>query len=105
MRLIKHTHISWSASAGITSGKAGAPEKDPRRGRSIGGIGIDERGDERWAEAARWVIRGSRLLFTSSSCTRAGRNAARPADNGPKRLPSKPSFFPFFAPFRGYFES
>jgi hypothetical protein len=84
--------------------KQAAPGND-RRGRSIGGIGINERGDERWAKATRWVIRGSRLLSRVSVARVLGRYAARSADNGLKRLPSKSPFSALFAPFRGYFES
>jgi hypothetical protein len=105
MRLIKHTDISWSASAGITSGKAGAPEKDPRRGRSIGGIGIDERGDERWAEATRWVVRGSRLPSHFPIVHVLEGMPRGPRITGQSGSPPNRPFFPFFAPFRGYFDS
>jgi hypothetical protein len=45
--------------------------------RSIGCIGIDGRGDERWVKATRWVIRGSRLLSRVSVAFVAGKNCAR----------------------------
>ena len=78
---------------------------DPRRGRSIGVIGIDERGDERWAEAMRWVVRGSRLLSHFPFVHVLGGMPRGPRITGQSGSPPNRPFFPFFAPFRGYFES
>jgi protein-S-isoprenylcysteine O-methyltransferase Ste14 len=79
--------------------KAGGSRELPRRSRSIGGIGINDRGEARWVKSIRLGNSREPPAFPHVITARAAQLTWYVLSNAIKRLPS---IFAFFALFCGY---